>query len=87
MQTGQESGCEFLDPRSLAWEQRYALRRRAVEGARDERARAIGGLLARVRSRATRAAPPGGAMSGGKRPPLGAALFFLRPENVLLSHL
>src|SRR3712207_9339273 len=71
MQEGQESGCEFLDPRSLAWEQRYALRRRAVEWAQDERARSICGLLARVRSRATRAAPPGGATAWTKRPPLG----------------
>ena len=73
MQTGQESGCEFLDPRSLAWEQRYALRRRAVEWAQDERARSIGGLLARAWSRAKRVAPPGGDASGTKRPPLGAA--------------
>jgi hypothetical protein len=45
MQTGSESGLEFLDPRSLTWEQRYALRRHAIALAHDERARLKAGLV------------------------------------------
>jgi hypothetical protein len=58
MQTGLESGLEFLDPRSLDWEQRYAMRRRAVELAHEERARFIAGLVRRLWSGVSRTARP-----------------------------
>ena len=56
MQTGFESGLEFLDPRSLSWEQRYALRRRAIELAHEERASFMAGLVRSLWSRMSRAA-------------------------------
>jgi hypothetical protein len=56
MQTGFESGLEFLDPRSLTWEQRYAVRRRAIELAHDERSRLVAGLVRRIWSWVSRAA-------------------------------
>jgi hypothetical protein len=59
MQTGFESGLEFLDPRSLSWEQRYALRRRAIELAHEERARFMAGLVRSLWSRMSRAARRG----------------------------
>jgi hypothetical protein len=59
MQTGWKSGLEFLDPRSLTWEQRYALRRHAIELAHEERTRVMAGLMRRLWSWASRAARPG----------------------------
>jgi hypothetical protein len=54
MQERQESGLEFIDPRLLSWEQRYALHRRAVEWAQQERAETIGRSLSRLGQAATR---------------------------------
>jgi hypothetical protein len=83
MQTGQESGCEFLDPRSLTWEQRYALKRRAAEWAHDERAHLMAGVLRRLwehvsRGPRTWAGPRRGSAAGRPRPvpdliPIGGA--------------
>lgn len=70
MQEGQESGTEFLDPRLLSWEQRYALRRRAIELAHDERSRFLAGLVRRLWSRTPRT--PGRA-AGEVRPGRPAA--------------
>jgi len=72
MQTGQESGCEFLDPRSLTWEQRYALSRRAVQWAHDERSRAMASLVRRLWSWVSRAGRPDAGATGAKTP-VGAA--------------
>ena len=56
MQEGQETGCEILDPRSLTWEQRYALKRRAVAWAQDERSRVVARLIRRLGAWLSRAA-------------------------------
>jgi hypothetical protein len=73
MRDGQETGGESIDPRLLSWDQRYALKRRAIAFAHEERARVRGDAARRVWSAIMRTARRATFAAAVARPALGFA--------------
>jgi hypothetical protein len=73
MQGAHETGSEFIDARLLSWEQRYALKRRAIAFAHAERARVRADAVRRSWSAIVSAARRVALAAAAAKPALGIA--------------